>query len=178
MTSIKATRRRAMTNTSALADIIKELVITERNYVKKLRILKTEYGDPLRTFSREKTTAIIPPYEAKTLFGNIDQLLPVNEAFLADLEKMDQDRGPGVGDVALKHFKTLKGFECYRQYYAKHEEVQKLFEREVKKNARFADYIEVRRLLPIRQTKRVTFSFSPACQILHGFRLEEQVRSA
>ncbi|RDX53766.1 hypothetical protein OH76DRAFT_1342147 [Lentinus brumalis] len=137
-----ATRRRAMTNTSALTDIIKELVTTERNYVKKLRILKTEYGDPLRTFAREKTTAIIPPYEAKTLFGNIDQLLPVNEAFLADLEKMDENRGPGVGDVALKHFKKLKGFECYRQYYAKHEEVQKLFEREVKKNSRFADYIE------------------------------------
>ncbi|KAI0722338.1 hypothetical protein C8T65DRAFT_600229 [Cerioporus squamosus] len=137
-----ATRRRAMTNSSALTDIIKELVTTERNYVKKLRILKTEYGDPLRTFAREKTTAIIPPYEAKTLFGNIDHLLPVNEAFLADLEKMDQDRGPGVGDVALKHFKILKGFECYRQYYAKHEEVQKLFEREVKKNSRFADYIE------------------------------------
>ncbi len=145
---VQATRRRAMTNTSALTDIIKELVTTERNYVKKLRILKTEYGDPLRTFAREKTTAIIPPYEAKTLFGNIDQLLPVNEAFLADLEKMDENRGPGVGDVALKHFKKLKGFECYRQYYAKHEEVQKLFEREVKKNSRFADYIEVSRQAP------------------------------
>lgn len=132
-----------MTNTSALADIIKELVTTERNYVKKLRILKTEYGDPLRNFSKNKSTAIIAPYEAKTLFGNIDQLLPVNEAYLADLEQMDQDVGPGVGDVALKHFKMLKGFENYRQYYAKHEEVQKIFEQEVKKNSRFAEFIEV-----------------------------------
>ena len=132
-----------MTNTSALADIIKELVTTERTYVKKLRILKTEYGDPLRNFSKNKHTAIIAPYEAKVLFGNIDQLLPVNEAFLADLEKMDPDRGPGVGDVALRHFKMLKGFENYRQYYAKHEEVQKLFEQEVKKNSRFAEFIEV-----------------------------------
>ena len=39
-----------MTNTSAFADITKELITTERNYVKKLRILKTDYADPLRNF--------------------------------------------------------------------------------------------------------------------------------
>lgn len=138
-----------MTNTSALVDIVKELVTTERNYVKKLRILKTEYADPLRNFSRNKNTAIIGSYEAKTLFGNVDQLLPVNEAFLADLEKMDSERGPGVGEVALKHFKMLKGFEHYRQYFAKHEEVQKMFEQEFKKNSRFAEYIEVCLLLSV-----------------------------
>ncbi|KAI1796072.1 hypothetical protein LXA43DRAFT_988206 [Ganoderma leucocontextum] len=139
-----ATRRRAMTNTSAFADLVKELIATERNYVKKIRILKTEYADPLRSYSKDKHTAIIGPYEAKTLFGNIDQLLPVNEAFLADLEKMDRDGNgnPGVGDVALKHFKKLKGFEKYGQYFAKHEEVQKLMEQEQKKNSRFAEYIE------------------------------------
>lgn len=136
-----------MTNTSALADIIKELITTERNYVKKLRILKSDYADPLRNFSKSRHTAIIAPYEAKTLFGNIDHLLPVNEAFLADLEKMERDGTPGVGDVALRHFKHLRGFEAYRQYFAKHEEVQKLFEQEVKKNPRFAEYIDVRPLI-------------------------------
>ncbi|EJF62298.1 hypothetical protein DICSQDRAFT_104681 [Dichomitus squalens LYAD-421 SS1] len=139
-----ATRRRAMTNTSAFADLVKELIATERNYVKKIRILKTDYADPLRSYSKDKHTAIIGPYEAKTLFGNIDQLLPVNEAFLADLEKMDRDGNgsPGVGDVALKHFKKLKGFEKYGQYFAKHEEVQRLLEQEQKKNSRFAEFIE------------------------------------
>lgn len=143
MYSTQATRRRTMTNTSALADIVKELVSTERSYVKKLRILKTDYADPLRNFSKNKHTAIIAPYEAKTLFGNVDNLVPVNEAFLADLEEMEREGGVGVGDVALKHFKMLKGFESYRQYYAKHEEVQKIFEQEVKKNSRFAEYIDV-----------------------------------
>ena len=134
-----------MTNTSAFADLVKELITTERNYVKKMRILKTDYADPLRSYSKDKHTAIIGPYEAKTLFGNIDQLLPVNEAFLADLEKMDRDgnSNPGVGDVALKHFKKLKGFEKYGQYFAKHEEVQRLLEQEQKKNSRFAEFIEV-----------------------------------
>ncbi|KAI0371548.1 hypothetical protein BV20DRAFT_993203 [Pilatotrama ljubarskyi] len=135
----------ATTNHDALNEVIKELVSTERSYVKRLRILKTDYADPLRSFARSKETAIIPPYEAKTLFGNIDHLLPVNEAFLTDLEKMERmahKGGPGVGEVALKHFKAMRGFEHYRQYYAKREEAQRIFEHEVKKSSRFAEYID------------------------------------
>jgi len=82
------------------------------------------------------------------LFGNIDNLLPVNEAFLLDLEKMVLDDGSetvgGVGDVALRHFKDLRGFEHYRQYYVKREEAQSIFERELmKKSSGFSAYIDV-----------------------------------
>ncbi|KIK11172.1 hypothetical protein PISMIDRAFT_19752, partial [Pisolithus microcarpus 441] len=140
-------RSRPTTDTSALLDVINELVNTERSYVKRLRILKHDYADPLRQFSRSKSTAILPPYEAKTLFGNVDNLLPVNEAFLADLEQMMEPDGPrtvgGVGDVALKHFKDLRGFEHYKQYYAKREEAQMIFEREMmKKSSGFAAYVD------------------------------------
>ncbi|KAI0677226.1 hypothetical protein C8Q78DRAFT_961156 [Trametes maxima] len=133
------------TNWDALNEVIKELVNTERSYVKRLRILKDDYADPLRKFAKSKETAIIAPYEAKTLFGNVDHLLPVNEAFLTDLEKMERmahKGGPGVGDVALKHFKTLRGFEHYRQYYAKREEAQRILEHEVKKSSRFSEFID------------------------------------
>lgn len=144
-----SSRKRASTINAVLSDIINELVSTERSYVKRLRTLKADYADPLRAFSRSKETAIIPPYEAKTLFGNIDQLLPVNEAFLADLEKMISPDGHeigGVGDVALKHFKEKKGFENYKQYYAKREEAQAIFEREVRKTSGsgFSAFIDVR----------------------------------
>ncbi|KAH9947218.1 hypothetical protein B0H21DRAFT_740140 [Amylocystis lapponica] len=141
-TSSTGTRLRAMTNSSALGDIVRELLVTERSYVNRLRMLKNDYADPLRTFARSKDTSILPLYEAKTLFGNIDNLLPVNEAFLADLEKMETPRGPGVGDVALKHFKMLKGFEHYRQYYSKREEAQAIFEREIKKSSGFAAFVD------------------------------------
>lgn len=138
-----------MADTSALSSVIHELVTSERSYVKRLQILKHDYADPLRNFARSKDTAIIPPYEAKTLFGNIDNLLPVNEAFLMDLEKMLGANGTknigGVGDVALRHFKDLKGFEQYRQYYVKREDAQLIFEKEVaKRSSRFAAYIDVR----------------------------------
>ncbi|KAG2013296.1 signal transducer [Coprinopsis cinerea AmutBmut pab1-1] len=140
-------RRRALTDTSALSSVINELVTSERSYVRRLQILKNDYADPLRNFARSKDTAIIPLYEAKTLFGNVDNLIPVNEAFLLDLEKMLAPNGAttvgGIGDVALRHFKELQGFEQYKQYYVKREEAQRIFEREVsKRSSRFASYID------------------------------------
>jgi hypothetical protein len=66
-----------------------------------------DYADPLRNFSKKKEEALLDKYKAKTLFGNIDQLLPVNEAFLNDLEKMIGPNGQklvgGLGDICLKH---------------------------------------------------------------------------
>lgn len=91
----------------SLADVIHELVKTERTYVQKLKALKHSYADPLRSFARNKDTAIIPAYQANTLFGNIDSLIPANEAFLADLERMiapgSHRSAGGIGDVTRKH---------------------------------------------------------------------------
>ncbi|KAK0206394.1 hypothetical protein DFS33DRAFT_586286 [Desarmillaria ectypa] len=141
------TRKRALTDSSALSAVVNELVSTEKSYVKRLQILKNDYADPLRNFAKSKSTAILPAYEAKTLFGNIDNLLPINEAFLTDLEKMMAPNGPktvgGVGDVALRHFKQLRGFEQYKQYYVKREDAQMIFEREVsRRSSPFAAYID------------------------------------
>lgn len=141
------TRRKTITNPSEIEDILNEFVATERSYVKRLRTLKHDYADPLRTFARSKDTAIISLYDANTLFGNVDNLLPVNEALLADLEKMVSPEGPQtvgfIGDVALRHFKDLHGFEQYKQYYVKREEAQSIFEREVsKKSSGFAAFVD------------------------------------
>lgn len=138
-----------MANTSALSDLMNELVTTERTYVQRLRILKDSYADPLRSYARSKDTAIIPPYEAKILFGNIDQLVLANEALLHDLEQMIAPDGAqtvgGIGDVLLYHFKDLKAFECYKQYYSKREEAQAIFRREMTKKSStgFAAFVEV-----------------------------------
>jgi hypothetical protein len=68
--------------------------------------ISQSYADPLRSFAKTKDTSIIDAYAAKTLFGNVDQLIPVSEAFLADLEVMLSGHGPGVGDVAIKHVRS------------------------------------------------------------------------
>lgn len=61
---------------------------------------------------------------------------------------MGEPDGPrtvgGIGDVALRHFRDLRGFEHYKGYYSKREEAQSIFEREmVKKSSGFAAYIDV-----------------------------------
>jgi hypothetical protein len=162
-------RKRAMTDSSALADVINELVSTERSYVKRLRTLKYDYADPLRKFSRSKDTSILPAYEAKILFGNIDNLLPVNEAFLVDLENMISHHGTktvgGVGDVALRHFKDLRAFEHYRQYYIKREEAQTIFEREMmKRSSGFAAFVDVSGIIQV--IPHIISLYLPAHQIL------------
>ena len=138
-----------MTDSTALKDQIDEFVSTERSYVDKLHTLKRDYADPLRQFSRSKTTQIIKQYHANTLFANIDALIPVHEAFLEDLETMLVETGDGtgvggIGDVALKHFKDNNGFHLYKLYYAKREEAQAIFENEMKrKGSEFPGYIDV-----------------------------------
>ncbi|KAG8937079.1 hypothetical protein FRC02_006279 [Tulasnella sp. 418] len=142
------TREYSAASTTALNDIINELVSSERSYVNKLRIMKRDYADPLRNFSKQKESTLLPGYEANTLFGNIDAILPANEAFLTDLERMLAPNGSktvgGVGDVALKHLRDLRAFDCYKTYYAKREEAQSIFEKEMAKRptSAFASYID------------------------------------
>jgi hypothetical protein len=66
------------------------------------------YADPLRAFAKDKNTQIIPLYEAKNLFANIDLIVPASHAFLADLEVMwASEQGEAtVGDVCLRHVRV------------------------------------------------------------------------
>lgn len=104
-------RKRPSAEAATLAEVINELVKTERSYVRKLHILKRSYAVPLRSFARDKDTAIIPQYEANTMFGNLDNIISANEAFLSDLESMLSRSGmkdaSGIGDVLLRHVGPL-----------------------------------------------------------------------
>lgn len=82
-----------------------------------LTFFSQDYADPLRNFAKKKEEALLAPYEAKTLFGNIDEILVVNEAFLLDLEKILSPSGEkhvgGLGDVCLKHVSGLQFLRCH-----------------------------------------------------------------
>ncbi|BEI91751.1 uncharacterized protein CcaverHIS019_0405710 [Cutaneotrichosporon cavernicola] len=123
---------------------IEELVRTERSYVSRVKALKLSYADPLRHFAKSPSTSIIPVYEAKTLFGNIDAVLPAAMAFLADLEKMWESGQADmvVGDVCLNHLKTLKTLDCFRTYIANQDEAQKTFNEMKRKHPRFVTFID------------------------------------
>lgn len=93
-----------------LGSLFEELVRTERSYLSRIRTLKTDYADPLREFSKDKSTQIIPAYEAKNLFANIDQVVVASAAFLVDLEQAwAAGYGPEVvGDICLRHVRRYR----------------------------------------------------------------------
>ncbi|OCF72444.1 hypothetical protein I204_06823 [Kwoniella mangroviensis CBS 8886] len=127
-----------------LNNLIEELVRTERSYLSRIHALKTSYADRLRLFSRDPNQQLIPPYEAKAMFANIEAIVPASAAFLTDLDAMMQSgrAEDTVGDVCLKHFKNLRTFDPYRTYLSKQDESQKLFQDSLKKFHGFASFIE------------------------------------
>lgn len=87
--------------------LVEELVRTERSYLSRIRALKINYADPLREFAKDRNTQIIPLYEAKNLFSNIDQVVNASAAFLLDLEAMWADGSvDGVADICLRHVRV------------------------------------------------------------------------
>lgn len=57
-----------------------------------------DFALPLREFARKPNTAIIPTFQAKHLFANIEDLVPISERFEIDLrEVINQMNDPGLG---------------------------------------------------------------------------------
>jgi hypothetical protein len=68
------------------------------------------YADPLKRFAKRPETLIIPLYDAKTLFGNLDAIVEASSTFLADIAQIDLSgrvRGKGVGEICLKHVRHI-----------------------------------------------------------------------
>ncbi|ORX38894.1 hypothetical protein BD324DRAFT_296964 [Kockovaella imperatae] len=127
-----------------LKNLIEELVRTERSYLSRIEALKKSYADPLRNFARQEYSKIIPMYEAKTLFNNIDAIILASIAFTKDLEAMfAAGEGPDqVGTICLHHLRELKTFEPYRSYLSKQDESQRMFQDVLKKYSSFNSFIE------------------------------------
>ncbi|WOO83440.1 Rho guanine nucleotide exchange factor gef2 [Vanrija pseudolonga] len=127
-----------------LSAILDEFIKTERSYVARIKALKMSYADPLRHFAKQGYSVIVPMYEAKTLFSNIDVILPAAQSFLADLEAVWAlgNAAAQVGDVCLRHLKTLKTIDPYRTYIGNQDEAQKTFQEMFKKEPAFVSFIE------------------------------------
>ncbi|WVR09186.1 hypothetical protein IAU60_006248 [Kwoniella sp. DSM 27419] len=114
--------------TQRLDNLIEELVRTEKSYLSRIHALKT----------------LIPPYEAKAMFANIEAIVPASAAFLTDLDAMFQcgRAAEEIGDL-----KTLRTLDPYRTYLSKQDESQRLFQESLRKFPGFASFIERPRLL-------------------------------
>ena len=60
----------------------------------------------MRKFAKRPETMIIPVYDAKVMFANIDAVVAAAESFCADLQDVDlsgRARDRNIGDVCLHH---------------------------------------------------------------------------
>ncbi|BGP37140.1 hypothetical protein JCM10450v2_001046 [Rhodotorula kratochvilovae] len=140
-----------------------ELGTTEESYCRKISSLQEHFAAPLRNFARSRTTAIIPAFEANHLFGNIDQLVPIAEAFEADLREIvarvqrDKSRLPsGFGEVILQHVERME--KPYTVWLSNVGAVDTLRRELDRSNSSFREYIE-RTQVVSRETAQTSGGF-------------------
>ncbi len=63
-------------------EVLRELILTERDYIRDLQIVTKLYMEPLQTEKKE----LLSRQQFDIIFLNITQLVPVNEMLLGDLE--------------------------------------------------------------------------------------------
>ena len=102
-----STRQRTWT----MDKIAEEVLQTERSYVTSLRVLVALYLKPLRNPETHEGVPVIDQTLIKMIFGNVDQVLDVNELFLADLEEK-MTHWSGLMDVSSHEAIS----ECFRRY--------------------------------------------------------------
>ncbi|KAF2070029.1 hypothetical protein CYY_008648 [Polysphondylium violaceum] len=122
-------------------EIIKEIVMTEKDYVRDLSIVINTFLIPIR----EK--AILNAKEINILFSNIEILYNVNKTVLEELEKDDDEHqqhtfeNTKVGQAFLKMSHYLK---MYTAYCSSQHASLKLLEDEKMKNQPFRDFLDER----------------------------------
>jgi hypothetical protein len=90
--------------------VVKELIETERAYVASLRVLLTEYSQPLQKLV-DFGEPIFSPQEMTQIFGQIPLILPLNEMLLTDLQAEGVDGD--VGKVFQQFAPCLKMYHAY-----------------------------------------------------------------
>ncbi|GAA5879250.1 hypothetical protein JCM16303_003134 [Sporobolomyces ruberrimus] len=139
-----------------------ELWVTEESYLRKIKSLLRDYALPLRSFSRKRETAIIPQFEATHLFINIEQLVPIAEAFERDLRAIDEEmrrdrsRLPSrFGETILSHVEKMEPFKKWLANVGSSEAIRRDLEQ---RNSSFREFIE-RTQVHSRESAQTTGGF-------------------
>ncbi|KAJ3023123.1 Rho guanine nucleotide exchange factor 39 [Thoreauomyces humboldtii] len=92
--------------------IVNEIVVTERTYVRELESLVALYVDPL------KTEAIFSDKELDTVFGNVSSLLQYHkQQLLPDFEARVAESGQPLGAAFLSMVPFLSQYEAYYNHF-------------------------------------------------------------
>eukprot|EP01103_Thecamoeba_quadrilineata_P018868 TRINITY_DN7422_c0_g1_i1.p1 TRINITY_DN7422_c0_g1~~TRINITY_DN7422_c0_g1_i1.p1 ORF type:complete len:545 (-),score=73.96 TRINITY_DN7422_c0_g1_i1:77-1711(-) len=121
-------------------EIVKEILETEKLYVKNLKILIGLYVQPLKATIRTPE-AIVTEEDMKRLFSNIETILNVNTEFLICLENRINDWNDNqlLGDIFLQ-FAPL--FKLYSEYSQNYDIALGTIQQLNETNPRFAEFLQ------------------------------------
>ncbi|GFG36450.1 hypothetical protein Cfor_11474, partial [Coptotermes formosanus] len=104
-----------LSNDQVRSSVVRELINTERDFVKILRDVAEGYLAECR-----RRTDMFSPQQIDTIFGNLEELLHFQSTFLQDLESHVQWDAPHrscIGECFLAH---RAGFKIYSEYCNSH----------------------------------------------------------
>jgi hypothetical protein len=87
--------------------VIQEILVTERDYVVDLHVIKEHFIDRLVDFAR------MPKHEKDQIFGNIEDIIPLHDTLLRDLEAEVLLENPDLGAIFARLAPALSIYSNY-----------------------------------------------------------------
>ncbi|ORZ02618.1 hypothetical protein BCR43DRAFT_481839 [Syncephalastrum racemosum] len=134
-------KRRFVKNDERRSNLIAEFILTEDNYVMSLQTFINSIVHRVRAKTRDRHSLILGPYECNKIFMNIEQILQVNQSFLADLVRFQKESNPGnFGDMCLSHIRRFS--TPYHKFLLGVENAQTFNIKEQKNNPTYQAFLD------------------------------------
>jgi len=147
--------------------ILDEIVETERNYLRKLRLVVSVVKDPLiqqlKSKANNSSTSLLNQSQLDKLFSNMDEIISTSAAFLEVLERRVQ-KNHSIGEVFLDLAPSIKS--VYTKYTESHWEALFLMD-DLEKKESFISFISE---LPLEGLNLRAFLIMP-CQRVPRYEL-------
>ncbi|KAJ2955213.1 hypothetical protein NQZ79_g8757 [Umbelopsis isabellina] len=124
--------------------LIEELITTEENYVGNMTAFYNLIVSPLRLRAKGKQQ-ILGLYQCNTIFNNIEQILQVNQEFLAELLRWKLTRDSLFGDICAKFMYNM---DCYTKFLQGVDAAQEINIQEQKSNHLYRTFLQVAKRNP------------------------------
>jgi len=123
------------------ANLLGELLETERTYVSGMQVLRDFFLTPLKQAAKDKKTCILDEAKTKEIFSNLEQIIMINETFLKGLESASS-AGNGSFQIG-KLFKEITPYmKAYSTYINNYDNAFEAVEKYEKGLPKFADFLE------------------------------------
>lgn len=133
---IRRRKFRKINPSTKRTDIAKEILSTERTYVKGLQVMVKSYLEPLK----RQPESVISQANVKKIFQGVEVIYSFNEELLTRLEKRMSEwylKGQVLGDIFLEMVKFTK---VYTMYVNNYNNALATFNECRKKNPQFAQF--------------------------------------